>query len=303
MAVVMGLDCGGSSTRVRVCDAEGQILFEGRSGPANLASTPDSDLQNHLAEATIGAPRVDVACGCFAGLLTHRDAARAKQLLSPFTGEAELLAFPDYVASLWADPLSDLLVIAGTGSVVVSRQGSGFTKSGAGGPLLGDEGSGFDIVRRALSRTLLSSQKIELSAAFRQSLGDAFGSEEPNEVIAAIYRAPSPARRVASLLPTLILDAAQGCGYATDALAEAQDALARRTADHLIQHMPGRPVIRLTLAGGVWDADSSLMGTFADRVHAFAEQQGYTGRLICNRLDVPPIQGAVALAFAHVHEH
>ena len=303
MAVVMGLDCGGSSTRVRVCDAEGQIVFEGRSGPANLASTPDSDLQNHLAEATIGAPRVDVACGCFAGLLTHRDAARAKQLLSPFTGEAHLVAFPDYVASLWADPLCDLLVIAGTGSVVVSRQGSGYAKSGAGGPLLGDEGSGFDIVRRALSRTLLSAGPVELSPAFRQSLGDAFGSEEPNEVVAAIYRAPSPARRVASLLPALVLDAAQGFCYATEALAEAQSSLALRTASHLVQHLTGRPAVRLALAGGVWDADPALMGTFADRVRAFAEQQGYTGSLICQGLEAAPIQGAVALAFAHVHEH
>src|SRR5687768_11645928 len=137
MSVFVGLDCGGSSSRVLAVDFDGNIVFQGQSGAANLASTPENRLRRNLSHATDGCPHADYVCGCFAGLVSDDLRRRGEDHLKSLFPRAEVRAEPDYTAALYASPPgTDVCVIAGTGSLVCSRGADGILKSGGMGYIL-----------------------------------------------------------------------------------------------------------------------------------------------------------------------
>src|SRR5947209_1700823 len=77
MPTFLGLDCGGSSSRVLLVDESDAVIFRGQSGPANLATTGDDQVKKNLELSLRGCPAADYVCGCFAGLLTESDRRRA----------------------------------------------------------------------------------------------------------------------------------------------------------------------------------------------------------------------------------
>ena len=48
MQLYLGIDGGGTGCRAALTDADGQILARAEAGPANIASDPDTALQNIL---------------------------------------------------------------------------------------------------------------------------------------------------------------------------------------------------------------------------------------------------------------
>lgn len=52
MGIYVGLDCGGSSSRVLAMDEAGTQLFVGSSGAANILSTPEFRLRRNLENAS-----------------------------------------------------------------------------------------------------------------------------------------------------------------------------------------------------------------------------------------------------------
>src|SRR5579885_573467 len=117
MAVFVGLDCGGSSTRVLAIDENGKPLFRGQSGPANLLSTPKALILKNLQAATRKCPPPVSVCGCFAGLVDDAVRKQANQLLKQvFPSVKKIRSEADYVAALAAcGAETDVCVIAGTG--------------------------------------------------------------------------------------------------------------------------------------------------------------------------------------------
>src|SRR5436309_909319 len=103
MSVFVGLDCGGSSSRVLAIDDSGKAVFRGHGGPANLLSTPKASVLCNLKAATAGCPRPESVCGCFAGLVDEELRQRALDDLRRLFPRAKLFrAEPDYVAALAA---------------------------------------------------------------------------------------------------------------------------------------------------------------------------------------------------------
>ena len=196
MAVYVGLDCGGSSTRVVAVDELGSVLYQGQGGSANLASTPEKLLANNLRKATVDCPQPTGVCGCFAGLLTKDDRERGELHLRHLFPYAAVRAEPDYAAALFAnEPFPDLCVICGTGSLICSRAEGNVVKSGGGGYILGDIGSAYQFGRDALRHFLYSPQ--EPSSRLVKAVEEFFTSTEANQVIAKVYRTPSPAALIA----------------------------------------------------------------------------------------------------------
>lgn len=291
----LGIDCGGSSTRACVIDANGEIVFKGESGPANLASTPQLELEQHLADALHGSPEVSAGVACFAGLLTDADRHRALAILEKVLPGPKLAAFPDYYAAL-ADSTTDVALIAGTGSLAASRNERGeVIKSGGGGPLLGDSGSAFDLGRRALGRTLLLADPQPASPLFWEAVVELFGSREPNQILAAIYRSVSPAARVAKLAPTIVFDALRGLPYASHSLGEVLQALAQLLHGHIEAHLKDRDPVNVRLAGGLWDIEDVLTERF-QQVCLDLSPGGVGPEIIIERLTREPVLGAAQMA-------
>lgn len=288
----MGLDCGGSSTRVRVEDDSGTVVFSGEAGGANLATMSGDDISEHIAKATDGAPAVDACYGCFAGLLTANDRYRAIGILEQSVQSQRFGADPDFAAALAADPKADHVLISGTGCIVACRQQGKLVKTGGGGPLLGDQGSVFDLVRIVFQNTFLVNRTGDLTKVFSQSLADQFGTADRDQILANLYGHPSPAAKLAKLAPAILLDYHAGASYARQAVYT----LMGRIFELLTAHIQSFPVqqstIELRLTGGLWDIDPVFLGLFDE----FLQNDNALQSVKAVQLNVQPVLGAVNLA-------
>jgi N-acetylglucosamine kinase-like BadF-type ATPase len=293
MKAFLGIDCGGSTIRTCLVDEEGTIIHRGQAGPGNLASTPQLEIERNLRAALEGCPNPECVAACFAGLLTDADRQRAITLVESVIQAPSINAYADYRASLAALPDTDVIVIAGTGTLIASQTQSGVHKSAGGGPILGDLGSAFDIGRKALSTVVLSPNPGEASPAFWQAVTEVFGSSEAQQVIASVYRSVSPAARIAKLAPIVVFDSQSKYPYAVAAVEAAIAELVDQTVAHIGAYFqPSIPLV-LRLSGGLWEIEDGLL------IEAFKSQLASRNNLPplqVEKLAVEPVFGAVNLA-------
>jgi N-acetylglucosamine kinase-like BadF-type ATPase len=291
MGVFVGLDCGGSSSRVLAIDEEGKVLFQGQSGAANLVSTPENRLRKNLAHATDGCPRADYVCGCFAGLISDETRHRGEEHLRQLFPSAKVRAEPDYVAAFYASPEdTDVCVIAGTGSLVCSLGPNGIVKSGGRGYILGDYGSGYHFGRDALIHYLDS--PATCTENLRRAVRDLFHAEDEGTIVAAVYKSPTPAGILAKLAKALGADARDGEPYALESLERNLSLLVEVVERHVRNHVPNNGHVHISLAGGVWKAAAVLRDRFAE----LAAQSLPDRQVVVSRIVRPPLYGAVELA-------
>src|SRR5262249_42566468 len=92
--------------------------------------------------------------------------------------------------------------IAGTGSIAFAPNSQGDTsRAGGWGYVFGDEGSAFDIVRRALRAVLQQEEGWGAPSALRDALFQASGAPNANTLLHWFYSDEWPRERVATLAP------------------------------------------------------------------------------------------------------
>lgn len=296
----LGFDCGGTTIRALVTDENESVIFEGRGGPGNIASTPLAAVRQNLAQAVSGMPGVDAAVGCFAGLLGDDRRAAALEALNSLGLSVPADVFPDYAAALAAagDEV-DVVVIAGTGSLVTSFLNGELFKSGGGGPLLGDEGSAFDIGRRAIALLCIDDIQAEGSPEFWETVQRLFGTTDRQALVAAVYAPGSPAERLAQLAPVVGEDARNGLPYASGAVDASLTAMVERTRNHCSIARPNAPKINIALSGGLWDASPHFQKRYAELLKFWNDQDqsdANSRQYSLERLASPPVLGAARLA-------
>jgi glucosamine kinase len=157
MALYLGIDGGGSGCRAAICDARGTILGEGRAGPANIASDPDTALSNLLAAAREALPEGAALPDLLAVLgMAGANVAECAAALQPLLPFARARIVTDARIAL-AGALQDrdgIVAATGTGTVYAIQRAGRFRQIGGWGLVLGDEGSGAWIGRTALAETL-----------------------------------------------------------------------------------------------------------------------------------------------------
>lgn len=291
MSVFVGIDAGGSSCRVMAVDSGSQVLFQGRSGAANLATTPEPRLRRNLTAAAAHCPSATRVCGCFAGLINEPLKYKAEQMLHEIFPGAAVRAEPDYAAAFCASPQgTDLCIIAGTGSLVCSRAPEGIVKSGGRGYILGDFGSGFQFGRDALVHYL--DHPTTCSRQLRTAVQEVFGMEDEGAIVASLYGSGTPAAVLAKLARPLGQDAQAGEAYALESLTRNFGQLVGVVAIHVERRLPSRPTLSVSLAGGVWKASPIFMSHFEATLRTALPSK----EVKTQRITQPPIIGAVALA-------
>lgn len=291
MGVIVGLDCGGSSSRVLAVDRSDSVVFQGQSGAANLVSTPESRLRRNLRHATDGCPKADFVCACFAGLVGDETREQALDVLREIFPAARLRVEPDYVAALYAaERGDDLCVISGTGSLVCSRTPKGIVKSGGRGYILGDYGSGFHYGRDALVHFLDHPDRA--SDALRQEIQRLFHSDVEGVIVTQVYRSSPPSTLLAKLVKALGSDAKAGEGYALESIARNTRALVSTIKRHVERFEIRNRSLSISLAGGVWQAGPS----FKEELETQLKEQFRDRIVTVHRITRPPVQGAVRLA-------
>lgn len=295
MSVFVGLDCGGSSSRVLAVDTQGSILYQGHSGAANLVTTPENRLRRNLDHASKGCPAPQFVCGCFAGLINEEVRQKGLGHLRQIFPAAMVRAEPDYSAALYASPPgTDVCVIAGTGSLVCSRVDGRIVKTGGRGYILGDEGSSYHYGRDAIAHFLRNPGKC--TETLRDAVLEHFGTMEEGSIVASVYRAGTPATVLGKFARPLGLDAKAGEPYALESLRRHTSDLVDSVVAHIERYRPKRSLL-ISLSGGLWKAAP----IFRERFSLVLMERLPSCDLNVIRLNRPPLHGAIELAKEMVH--
>ncbi len=289
----LGLDCGGSTTRALVIDDRGREVFRGKSGPANIASTPVSSIQKHLSEALYGCPEVDAAVGCFAGILTAENQSFATGLIRNVLPACQAIrAWPDYAAALEAAGHVDALVISGTGFKVCWWGSGEIQSAGGGGPLLGDVGSAFSLGGALLRDALLFAQP--MTDRMKTRCVERLGSIDVKEIIAAIYRDPSPASLIASFAEIDAADAQEGHLPSVQRMKQHLKQIASEIRRSLQWRLEADSLVRVAATGGFWKMAPTALASVESILNQPDTNHPLQFKL--ELLTVEPVLGAARLA-------
>jgi N-acetylglucosamine kinase-like BadF-type ATPase len=158
----LGFDGGGTKTDCVLLDASGGLLAQGVAGPSNpLRAGFDEAFQSltKAAEHVLAAARIDASavtgvCAGLAGAGRPRVIKRVMGHLVDQFPRAHVHVCTDLEVALEAavGDGAGVVLVAGTGSAAFGRDSHGRTaRAGGHGPWVGDEGSAFDIGRRAVA--------------------------------------------------------------------------------------------------------------------------------------------------------
>ncbi len=255
---IWGIDGGGTKTDAVICDEGGRVLRRTQGGPSNCSARPMEQVLSTLTETirtlTAGLSGADAAPDAiFAGISgagVGDNAARIRAHLQALFPQCPCIqAGTDAKNALRsAIPAGDgAIAIAGTGSGVFVFRGEEMQQIGGWGYLLGDEGSGFDLGRRALKSALRARDgrgpQTALTAACEQRLG-----KPVTQAIAQLYQGGSAA--IAGFAQVLLQEAAAGDALA---VAEARAAAAElaggiQAAGRMLDTSPKA----VATVGGLW---------------------------------------------------
>ena len=220
MNVYIGIDGGGTKTVLRMCDEDGNVLFEEVGGGSNPYTVPpetaEALVKSLVAKALATIPKgaaLGGACIGAAGADTEEDYAFFDRILREATGSEKVLAVNDGYASLYAT-LGDragVVIAAGTGSICWGKDESGevVCRVGGWGYLFSDEGSGYSMVRDALETVCRTIDKrASQGALLLEELMKDFGVNTYEDLISEIYLSPTP-QSLAAYFPLVVKAALQ----------------------------------------------------------------------------------------------
>ena len=303
--LVLGLDGGGTQTRVAVATAAGEIIGRGQAGACNLAAVPPPEAlaaalaAADLALAEAGRGRAEVAALC-AGVAGFSYSERRDQfqagLQSAFP-RAHVIVEPDYAVALSGatGAMPGVIVIAGTGSAAYGENAANERhKTGAYGYLIDDGGSGYGVGRAALAAVLRAADGTGGPTRLSARILEALGLSTPADLIPGVYGGEITRIAIAGLSRTVAAAALED----EDSVARAILMRAGGTLAHLAHGVTQRlfasaeasfPVVPV---GGLWNAGGPLTDVFTRSLRRFAPLAELTPPLR------PPVDGAVQRATA-----
>ena len=169
--LLVAVDGGGTRTRAAVADLDGRILARGFGPSSNLQDLGLEAVGKALTTAIEGAlmqvpgagwkgegpvwqtGRLAAICFGLAGVDTREDEARLSQWVRDqgVAARFSILNDSELVLACGTPEGAGVALISGTGSICLGRTTDGRTaRVGGWGPLMGDEGSGYQLALRAL---------------------------------------------------------------------------------------------------------------------------------------------------------
>lgn len=231
MALIIGIDGGGSSLRVAVLDGDLTQLAQVESTTANPSAIGREAAAAHiqrtitaaLEEAGVGAGEVKAAGVGVAGASDEYAAAWLESVLRPVLPAARPVLSSDHEIALVGGRgvRHGVLVLAGTGSIGYGVNTAGESlRVGGWGYLLGDEGSGYWLGMRALKAITRGADGRSEGTLLEGRVLEHLGLGSAQELIPWLYGAGSvPVRTVAALAP-FVLEAAAGGDEAATQIVE-----------------------------------------------------------------------------------
>jgi N-acetylglucosamine kinase len=193
MRFVLGFDGGGTKTDCVLIDESGAILARSQSGPSNplrvgfgaAISSIREAARAAISQAKLpGEARAAAVCAGLAGAGPPESAEKIRTLLAAEFPEANVQLCTDLDLALAATGDGPVIVLlAGTGSFAVGRNRAGETaRAGGYGSQIGDEGSAYDIGRRAVLTAMHENDRTGVDSLLGQRLLRELGCADWSEV-------------------------------------------------------------------------------------------------------------------------
>jgi len=298
---VLGLDAGGTKTVCLLADADGEVVGRGRGSGANLQTEGELQVEKVLhavIEEALGGRDVRVAALCLgmAGADRAGDAAVVRGILVRLGFKHDVLVVNDALVALVAGAGNNpgIVVVSGTGSIVygVNKQAVA-ARAGGWGFIVGDEGAGYWIGRRALTAALRERDGRGPRTLLTPLVCDHFRVATPDQLVRQIYDRGMRPQAIAALGSVVERARRHGDIIAAEILKQAAEELAlgaRSVATRL--EMRGDQ-FAIVLAGGMFRAIPWLAEELRLQLRDIAP------RAWMAPLDVDPALGAVRLALLH----
>lgn len=297
---VVGVDGGATTTTALLAEADsGRVLGRGTAGPSNIqavgeeAALRELDRAVDAAFAAAGVPRGSVAAAALGLAGIDLDGADVIRTWAERVGLAGRLSVANDATLLFAAGTPDgwgLAVVAGTGSIAFTRDPAGREgRAGGWGYLLGDEGSAYALGHLALRAACRAADHAAPPTELLPALLARLGSNEPRDLIPAVYRGTWDKATIAGLAP-LVLDRVE-----TDAVARAifEDQVRElaRTAAAAVANAGLPPAgLPVALTGGLFLHSGRFRDRFLTDLRACGVTPGPIG------LVDDPAAGAVVIA-------
>ena len=270
---VIGIDGGGTKTRLAVCAPDGTLLRRETLGAFNLSAIGEDGFRRRTEEilALCGDMR---GCGaiCVGGAGVSGAAAgeilRAELAAHGFAGKL-LLCGDHEIALAGAMQTPGCVLIAGTGSVCYGKNAAGEAfRCGGGGHIIDDPGSGYTLGRDALAAALRTEDGRLSENALHAAVMDAVGGHDIQGIFDFVYFSRRGKSDIAALAPLVLRCAEQGDAVSLEILRRGAAELAR-----LVSAVTGRLGLEKTspcaLAGGLLAENNIYRRTVCEALTPF----------------------------------
>ena len=229
---VVGIDGGGTKTRVTVCASDATLLHRETLGAFNLSAIGEDGFRRRVGEilTLCGDMR---ACGalCVGGAgasgAAMGEILRAELAAHGFAGKL-LLCGDHEIALAGAMQTPGCVLIAGTGSICYGKNAAGeHFRCGGGGHIIDDPGSGYALGRDALAAALQTEDGRLSENALHGAVMDTVGGSGIQGIFDFVYFSRRGKGDIAALAPLVLRCAAQGDAVSLDILRRGAAELAR----------------------------------------------------------------------------
>jgi N-acetylglucosamine kinase-like BadF-type ATPase len=266
---VVGVDGGGTKTQAVILDTEDKVIGEGTAGPSNPVRVGVVNAAAAVREA------VDKACGAakvrrtdlvaaqvgLAGARRNSLRARMREALSNIiSGEVTVVSDADIALYGATDGEPGVVVIAGTGSICCGINSRGKRACAGGwGPVVGDEGGGSWIARRALTAVAHASDGRGPKTSLAEDACSYFHVSTADDLATAIY-APTITNEWLAGFGKYAIEAAQAGDQVALKIIKAAGKELGLSATAVIRNLKlERESFQVAYVGRVFDAASELV--------------------------------------------
>ena len=258
---VLGIDAGGSHTRCQIANEDGHIAALGYGGPANTNFVSSRSAQSAVTRAVSSALKSfgrPIEAVVIAG--PHLPPAVAA-LVSELVGTEDITFVDEFEACLAAglrraarrsvrEP--GVVIMSGTGSFCRGRNAMGEEQYvGGWGPLIGDEGSGYDLGQEALRAVVRAHDGRGKETLLMELLLTQLKLDEVQDLKKCLYKPPVRRHRIAGLARHVFEAAAVGDEVAEEILQNGGMRLADLSRPVLEGLFDSGEVFPVVLSGGI----------------------------------------------------
>jgi N-acetylglucosamine kinase-like BadF-type ATPase len=297
---VIGIDGGATKTIAIFGSADGKILGRGRGGSSNYhnvgASNAIESIKRAASEAKlqagVGTKIAEIAVVALAAIDSSGDERAATRFARKTNIARRIFVVHDSIAYLQSafHGRPGIMVESGTGCVAAGINSSGrYVRVGGWGSLIDDEGSGYDIGRKALNATFRAADGRGPRTRLVSAVKRKYRLKTLEDLIYAIYSTSITIDEIASLA-YLVSKAAPRDEVSRRILRDAGTTLGELACVVAKRLEVNRGHIRVAAVGGVFNAGKYLTEAFKQRI----KQECPLAKVV--RPEVEPAVGAFSLA-------